>query len=246
MSETAYDRHAEFYVAFVDHVTESRPHIVSTQELLSEAGPLDGLDVCDLACGEGHFSRLLAEHGARVQAYDSSSKLIAVASRRSDSAISYGVEDVQTLASVKSGAFDIVFCHMAAMDIPDIDALFATVKRILRPRGRFFLTLLHPCFETPFDGSTGNIAETDRDGNFVACRVMRYRNEGHWQSGGKGVRGRMGAYHRMLSTYVNALIERGHRITKLLEPMIPIDAYDDIDDQWAMAIPRRLTICTSV
>ena len=127
------------------------------------------------------------------------------------------------------------------MDIPDIDALFVTVKRVLKPNGRFALTLLHPCFETPFH-TPNKITESDENGNFIACRVMRYKEEGHWLSGGIGVRGHMGAYHRKLSTYLNGLIASGLTITKLDEPMLPDADYDHFHDQWAMKIPRRLTI----
>ncbi len=243
---TVYDDHVDFYVGFVDQVSTRDEHRIGIDAMLAEVGPLDGLHVCDLACGEGFLSRILAQRGANVSGYDSSAKLLEIARERSDAAICFEVSDAQTLATVESGTFDIVICHMAVMDMPNIDALFATVRRVLKQRGRFCLTVLHPCFETPFDATTGTIAERDERGNFVACRVMRYRNEGFWQSGGKGVRGHVGAYHRMLSTYLNSLIAAGHRITKLLEPMIAIGDYQDIGDQWAMNIPRRLTICSTV
>jgi hypothetical protein len=65
--------------------------------------------------------------------------------------------------------------------------------------------VLHPCFETPFTVPENTI-EIDEQGNFVAVRVMQYIEEGYWNSGGDGMRGRVGAYHRTLSTYLNTLL----------------------------------------
>lgn len=246
MPPTVYDEHADYYVGFVDQVSNTDPFKITIDAILEELGDLSGLDVCDLACGEGFLSRILADNGAHVRGFDLSAKLIELARARSHDSISFEVSDAQVLPGVADGSFDVVVCHMAVMDIPDIDALFLNVRRVLKPGGRFAMTVLHPCFETPFDSSTGNIFEQDEAGHFVACRVMRYRDEGLWRSGGKGVRGHMGAFHRMLSTYLNSLISAGHQITSFMEPMISPDDYTDINDQWAMKIPRRLTICSTV
>ncbi|MEM7221132.1 MAG: class I SAM-dependent methyltransferase [Pseudomonadota bacterium] len=243
---TVYDEHADFYVGFIDGVRDTPAFQVSIDAIFEELGNVRDLNVCDLACGEGFLSRLLAQRGARVHGYDASRELVETARQRSGDAIQFEVGDAQHLPGVEDDRFDIVICHMAIMDIPDIDALFRTVRRVLRSGGRFFLTVLHPCFETPFDDSTGGLVEQDENQNFVACRVMRYTDEGLWHSGGTGVRGHMGAFHRMLSTYINSLTAAGHQITKLLEPMLPTNHYEDLNDQWAMKIPRRLTICTSV
>ncbi|MEM9624171.1 MAG: class I SAM-dependent methyltransferase [Pseudomonadota bacterium] len=243
---TVYDDHVDFYVGFVDSVKSTSAFQVTIDAIFDALGDLDGMHVCDLACGEGFLSRLLAERGATVHGFDASTKLIEVARQRSGRSIQYDVSDAQHLPGVEPAIYDVVLCHMAIMDIPDIDALFATVRRILKPGGRFFLTVLHPCFETPFDAADREPVETDEQGNYAGCRVMRYREEGLWDSGGAGVRGHMGAYHRMLSTYLNSLISAGHRITQLLEPLLPDADNADLDEQWAMQIPRRLTICSSV
>ncbi|WP_437801151.1 hypothetical protein [Sorangium sp. So ce693] len=49
--------------------------------------------------------------------------------------------------------------------------------------------------------------------------IRRYASEGHFNSGGDGVRGHMGSYHRMLSTYVNDLIRAGFVLERLEEPL---------------------------
>ncbi len=245
MTHTIYDQHAEFYISFIQNVSTNRAFLLTIQTILAELGDLDGLEICDLACGEGVLSRILAAQGAQMSGFDLSSRLIDHARKNSDPTIAFAVNDAQTLVGVPNSTFDVVVCHMAIMDIPNIDALFATTKRILKPNGRFVLTVLHPCFETPFKAPKG-IVETDENGAFVACRVMNYKEEGLWNSGGVGVRGHMGAYHRKLSTYMNALVSSGFTLYKLAEPMLTNDNYESMHDQWEMKIPRRLTIfCTA-
>src|SRR4249920_1220864 len=38
--------------------------------LLATVGPVRGLRILDIGCGEGHLARALAEQGARVTGYD--------------------------------------------------------------------------------------------------------------------------------------------------------------------------------
>lgn len=244
MSDPVYDSHDAFYVEFVDRVTQTKPYEISIAALLDALGDLHGKAVCDLACGEGFLSRIMAGKGAHVRGFDISERLIETARRRSDPSIRFEVKDAQSLEGIENSTFDVVVSHLAAMDIPDLDRLLGTVKRVLRARGLFALTLLHPCFETPFSGEE-SISEQDDAGNFVACRVMNYKREGLWHSGGSGVRGRVGAYHRMLSTYLNRLIASGFELRQFLEPMLPDAEYTDFSDQWAMLIPRRMTIISS-
>jgi hypothetical protein len=60
------------------------------------------------------------------------------------------------------------------------------------------------------------------DANDVAMAriIRRYVTEGFWQSGGEGVRGHMGAYHRTLSTIINDLLAAGFTLERLDEPVV--------------------------
>ena len=240
---TVYDDHHDFYVDFVDRLSANQGFKASIDALLSELGSVEGKQVCDLACGEGHLSRLLYNRGANVVGYDLSEKLIQSAIAHSVSEIRFEVNNAEHLAGVPDAAFDVVISHLAIMDIPDLDSFTRTVSRVLRSNGRFLLTLLHPCFEAPFDATTGSPVETDNNGHFRALRVMRYNEEGFWQSDGDGVRGRVGAYHRTLSTYINALITQGPSITRVLEPFAEAEDNAGLDGQWSQRIPRFMTIC---
>jgi SAM-dependent methyltransferase len=225
MNATAYDRHAEFYVEFVDRglAAEDRHYDLLLATLTDCLGNrLTNARVCDLCCGEGYLGRHLLARGAReVIGIDLSSALIEVARRRAPApALSYRVDDAHELRSVSDGAFDIVASQLAMMDVADHRRLFAAVRRVLVPGGPFVFSLLHPCFKArPFHVRAAPEHVLDEKGEPIAIAVRRYASEGFFDSGGDGVRGRMGSYHRMLSTYVNDLVASGFAIERLEEPL---------------------------
>ena len=233
MTVTVYDRNAAFYLAFVDRYLASENGyiklLLSTLEAcLGER--LAGARVCDLCCGEGYVGRYLLDRGAgEVVGIDLSSELIDEAKRRAGgaSALSYRVDDAQKLESVADSAFDVVVSQLAMMDVADHRRLFAAVRRVLRPGGggTFVFSMLHPCFEgRPFHIRDAPPFLLDDDGRPVAYAVRRYASEGHWDSGGDGVRGHMGAWHRTLSTYINDLLAAGFALERLEEPLAGGDA----------------------
>lgn len=230
MTTTVYDEHAEFYVAFIDRGLASPTGY--TNLLLSTLARclgdrLQNARVCDLCCGEGYLSRYLLTGGAReVVGIDSSSALIEVAKRRAGAAgPSYRVDDAQALTSVSDGEFDVVVSQMAMMDITDHRALYAAVRRVLVRGGPFIFSMLHPCFEgRPFHVRDAPPFVLDENCHPIAYAVRRYASEGFWESGGDGVRGRMGSYHRTLSTYINDLLASGFALERLEEPLAGGDA----------------------
>lgn len=225
MSEIIYDKHQTFYLNFVDRLLADESslwHLLLARFEAILNGRLPGAQVCDIACGEGYLSRFLAQRGPQqVVGVDISAALIQIANQRNHlNNLSYHVDNAHHLSTLPDHSFDIAVSQMAMMDIPDHQALFRAVHRILKPGGLFIFTLLHPCFEGPYLLPGEEPFLTDEAGNLTACVVRWYGREGHWQSGGDGVRGHMGAYHRTLSTYINDLISAGFRLEKLEEPLM--------------------------
>lgn len=114
-----------------------------------------GERVLDIACGNGLFSRRLAELGASVVASDFSPKLIELAKGRTTEntdRISYHVVDateenqLMALAGAGNERFDAAVCNNALMDMPAIEPLFRSVAKLLKPNGRFVFSIMHPCF----------------------------------------------------------------------------------------------------
>ncbi len=214
MTSSNYDQIADWYNESIR--SGSLIHDLVVPELLNLAGDMQGKHVCDLACGQGVIARQLAQKGANVVGVDIAEKLLEFARHSEETeplGIIYRHDDAQTLASLEDATFDGVLCNMALMDITDISATFHTVRRILREGGWFAFSITHPCFLTP----ASTWANTE-DG--AVCREVRaYFTEGFWRSDNpRGVRGQVGAYHRMLSTYLNALAEAGFLLEHMVEP----------------------------
>jgi len=114
-----------------------------------------GERVLDIACGNGIFSRRLAELGASVVASDFSPNLIERAKQRTihhTERIEYHVVDatdedqVLALAGDPAQRFDAAVCLNALMDMPEIEPLFRALAKLLKPDGRFVFSIMHPCF----------------------------------------------------------------------------------------------------
>lgn len=223
MAETVYDQHARFYVDFVDRGRQSAAaqggddFLARIEARLGEA--LAGARVCDLCCGEGYVGRWLMTRGAReVVGVDLSQALIEVAKARADRPeLSYVASDAAQLGEIGGGAFDVVVCHMGLQDVADHRALFDAVRRVVEPGAPFVFSLLHPCFMAPCHAIEAPPWILDDDGRAVAVVVRRYATEGYWNSGGDGVRGRMGCHHRTISTYVNDLLASGFELEAMEE-----------------------------
>lgn len=234
----AYDHVAEEY----DRLVQQGSSIIAlaASALLDAVGPVAGLWVCDVACGQGVVTRELARRGASATGVDLSARLIELARRYEEQeplGIAYVVDDAQVLRQIPSGQFHLVTCSLALMDIPDLDAVYRSVRRVLKPGGRFVFTITHPCFQTP-----GTNVDTDAAGRFVARRVLRYKEEGFWRSEGGKIRTWVGAHHRTLSTYLNRLLAAGFHPRSIAEPTLPPGAYSDPFAQGHVEIPPVLLV----
>ncbi len=214
MNYASYDDIAEWY----DSYLRENPiyHEIVLPNLLELVGEVHGQTICDLACGQGWIARELARRGAHVTGVDLAEHLLALARRyeeREPLGIEYLQDDAQSAHTQASASFDGATCMLALMNIPDVGAAFHTVRRILKPGGWLVFAITHPCFETPHAGWMRT------DEGTVARTVWGYFHERFWTSRNPGgVRGRVGEYHRMLSTYLNTLIATGFALEQMREP----------------------------
>ncbi len=210
--EPRYDRAADWYVGFTrDWAAEAQPFL---------APDLSGQRVLDMACGLGELSRLLAGRGASVTAVDLSATMLGHARDRAAGRpddIRYLSGDVTTTDWWDGTVFDGAVCNMALMDVDDLEAALGTAARVLEPGGWFSYSLLHPCFPGLRDGASEQLSSWPPDHG--------YATEGWWTTHGDGVRGRVGANHRMLSTYLNATLRAGFVLEELREPAAQVPRF---------------------
>lgn len=201
----------------------------ATAALLDLAGGVAGLRLLEVACGQGRVARELARRGGQVTGVDISPALLSMA-RRYEAERPLGVRyleaDVATAwagggaggAALAGEAFDGAVCNFGLTDVDDLAGLLGNVARALRPGGWFVFSLLHPCFPG-----------WDPDGPSSWHPERGYYREGWWLASNTGYRGQVGASHRMLSTYLNALTSHGFTLERAAEP--------DPGPEWQRRLP---------
>ena len=234
MVQARYDAVADFYINGFGTIDDP-----ASQALLDLLGPVAGLQILDVACGHGRMTRELARRGASVVGIDISSGLLTRARETEQDeqlGIRYLHDDVTMPGSL--GAFDTEFdvatCNFGLSDIDDLDAAITAISDALKPGGYFAFSIVHPCFA----------GSKDISGSWPA--TGSYYDEGHWtaQAARSGLRRRVGANHRMLSTYLATL--RRHRLSldELAEPL-PKQDWDpahDADRQPVFLVARCIKL----
>ena len=185
--------------------------------MLKYMGEVEGLRILDLGCGEGGYSRELTKRGAHLVSVDCSRKAITYAERLAEEeklSIEHYVRNSNDLFDIDSEQFDIVLCSMMLMDCEDLDGTLREASHVLKPGGKLFASVLHPCFDGNHETGIG------RQGTGVDRQVvvMNYFEPKEWEAplyqGTIPVIWR----HRTLEEYVKAFLKAGLTITDLWEP----------------------------
>jgi 2-polyprenyl-3-methyl-5-hydroxy-6-metoxy-1,4-benzoquinol methylase len=203
-----------FQRALVGPATERLLEVRSTETVL------------DVACGNGVFSRRLAELGAAVVAIDFSEKFVELARARTDEA-GYAVEylvadatDEERMLTLGEERFDAAVCNMALMDMPTIDPSMRALRRLLKPEGRFIFSVLHPAFNSIAIRLV--LEEEDRDGALVETYSVKVTGYLHVPPGkGVGMPGEPVShpyFHRPLSELFGACFKAGFAVDGVEEP----------------------------
>lgn len=209
---SVYDQHADWYAEIVRR--RGLIHLQIIPRIMEFIGEVSDQRIIDVACGEGVFTRELASTGAFVTGVDLSARLLAIAeATHHTSQPTYIHDDARRLSKLSDSFFDGASCIMALMDINDIDALFASVRRITRDDAWFVTVITHPCFESPR-------AHSEIVNGILARITTQYLSEGPWRGTEDGVRSKFGAQHRTISTYLNSAIDAGWSLERISEPRL--------------------------
>jgi 2-polyprenyl-3-methyl-5-hydroxy-6-metoxy-1,4-benzoquinol methylase len=190
-----------------------------------------GQHILDAACGNGIYSRRIAAMGAEVVGFDFSAELIKLARLRtpsSSSPIAYHVLDATdetALLSLAGNPFDSVLCNMALFDIADVEPLFRTLPKLLRPGGIFVFSLTHPAFN---NASTVHMAEQmDDEGEIktiYSVKISRYMTP--YSAHGLALRGQtipQVYFERPFQYYLNLGFQNGLVLDGFEERAFPPD-----------------------
>ncbi len=184
-----------------------------------------GERILDIACGNGAFSRRMADLGARVTAFDFSEPFIECARERSEGyadRIEYRVIDAtdrEQLLELGRGCFDGAIANMALMDMSQIEPLAKSLSHLVKPDGRFVFSIMHPCFNN--NAVRLSIEDEQQGAEFVSVpsvRVTKYLTP--FESQGIGIVGQpvpQTYFHRPLNDLLRPFLEEGMAITGLEE-----------------------------
>jgi ubiquinone/menaquinone biosynthesis C-methylase UbiE len=123
--------------------------------LLRLVTPQQGERILDLACGEGFFSRALAEAGGVVTGIDIGEDLIESAQKHATPNSRFEIGNAEDLARFPDASFDTVVCVLALQNIERAERALAEAARVLKPNGNSHFVLNHPSFRIPRDTAWG-------------------------------------------------------------------------------------------
>jgi SAM-dependent methyltransferase len=129
------------------HGLDGAPEWPSLRALLP---PLAGLDVLDLGCGHGWFSRHAAGEGARRVLGLDSSRLMLARAREANAhpAIAYELADLEAL-QLALASFDVAWSSLAFHYVERLGEMLGRVHGALRPGGALVFSVEHPVYSAP-------------------------------------------------------------------------------------------------
>jgi ubiquinone/menaquinone biosynthesis C-methylase UbiE len=200
---------------------------LNTPAFFAMLPPVAGLCGIDIGCGEGHNTRLLARHGARVTAVDVSEVFIRHA-KQSEADEPLGI-DYRIASAVElpfdNATFDFAVGFMSFMDVPETDRVLSEAHRVLRPGGFLQFSIEHPCFST---AHRRNLKDTQ--GQTYALEVADYFRDTQgevveWLFSAAPPEVKHGLrpfktprFRRTLAQWLNLLIEVGFVLERVEEP----------------------------
>ena len=119
---------------------------------VSQLPDLRGKTILDAGCGEGRSSRAIAQRDSNIIGVDISTSMLELA-RSEEAQHPKGIEYIEgschALDAIESKSIDVVTSYMSLMDMPDLDQVIHEFARVLKPQGKIFIMVRHPCFFTP-------------------------------------------------------------------------------------------------
>ncbi len=189
---------------------------VIAPNLMRLLDPKKGMTFIDVACGQGYFSKFVAQSGARVIGIDQAKELLEVAYATALANEGYMYGDAQQLEKLNLEKGDVVYSVLALENIQDIKAMMTGIGSLLKPDGRVVLVLLHPAFRIPKHSDWGYSSE----------KKMQYRTVHKYLSElsipielrpFKGSKESTVTFHRSLQWYMKAFRNAGFAITNIEE-----------------------------
>jgi 2-polyprenyl-3-methyl-5-hydroxy-6-metoxy-1,4-benzoquinol methylase len=219
-SSTSWGSVASWYDNHLEKDTDSYHAKVVHPNLIRMIGDVKGKHVFDLACGQGIFSRSLAEKGAFIIGADISKELIALAEKNNTQykfRAHYFATPSHDLYMVKPGTQDVLVCVLAIQNIEKLQETVGEISRVLKDNGKAYLVLNHPSFRNPTHTHWGYDEHDDKQYRRVEEYMSESKIKIDMTPGSKSDKKFTVSFHRPLQVYVKAFAKYGLGITRLEE-----------------------------
>ena len=220
--KTSWGEVAEWYNELLSNDNDSYQNKVILPNIIRIVDPKPQMKIADIACGQGFFSFAFAQKGAQVVGCDIGEELIKIANNQKEKIQLSNVEFFVCPANktpIADNSIDTAVINLALQNIEDLSGTIKEISRILKPNGKFVLTLNHPNFRIPHRSSWQWDDKTNTqyrriDGYMSETNSKIDMNPGENNSTKKQF---TYSFHRPLQNYFKALVKNGFAITRLEE-----------------------------
>jgi ubiquinone/menaquinone biosynthesis C-methylase UbiE len=146
MSINPWDNFAEEYNKIVCDFGDVYHKTYLNPVVLKLLGNIKNKKILDLACGNGYFSKILADKKAIVVGVDYSKKLISIARSVPIKNVKFIFGNSKNLNFLKNNSFDFIISNVAFHDIKEISKTIKECSRILKPNHKLIFSIPHPAF----------------------------------------------------------------------------------------------------
>jgi ubiquinone/menaquinone biosynthesis C-methylase UbiE len=204
-----YDDVAEWYDATMagDSALAQLPRATALELLGPPAGSL-----LDVGCGGGSHSAAFAAAGWDVTGVDPSEAQLLLARQRGCSVVQARGEALP----FADDSFDAAVSIWTHTDVDDWPAVLREIARVTVPGGAFVYFGVHPCFVGPH-------SEFQEGAGLPRFHAGFYRTAGRYDDAPgivnpDGLRARVGAVHLPLAEFLQAFLDAGLAIERIVEP----------------------------
>ena len=217
--ETSWGGVAEWYDDLLEESADSFQAKVIMPNLLRIVDPKPSVRVLDVACGQGFFSRVMAQTGAKVTGCDIAPELITLAGEKSSNTIEYHVAPADALAFAPDNSFDVVTIVLALQNIENLQGTVNECVRVLRSGGRFVIVMNHPSFRIPRHSTWGWDDKSATQYRRIDAYLSDDRIKIDMTPGEKNPskKNMTMSFHRPLQSYFKALNKAGFAVSRLEE-----------------------------
>ncbi len=175
--------------------------------------------ILDIACGQGFFSRAIAEKGAKVIGSDIAKELIGIAKLHSPQSITFHIAPSDKLEFCPNASIDKVIIILALQNIENLHETVREAYRTLKPKGKFYVVLNHPAFRIPKNSSWNWDEQQQKQYRRIDAYMSDIReriemNPGAQKAGDKKF---TISFHRPLQVYFKALNKAGFFVGRFEE-----------------------------